>query len=141
METKYQILFMAAMFIVVVASTVVVFMLINSSASLRTKIAGMWVNESQSTRILIHETDAVFQGDIIWVNEVQQSHMLGFNMIKGLVIKSFGQGSRGVYVDPVTKKESPLQIWFQGKGRLKMVLISKVNGRDEIIREEKWFRL
>lgn len=129
------------MFILVVASAVVVFMLMNSSAQLRTRITGMWVNESQSTRILIHETDAVFQGDIIWVNEIQQSHMLGFNMIKGLVMNSFAQGSRGVYVDPVTKSENPFQIWFHGRGRLKMVLISKINGRDEIIREEKWFRL
>ena len=132
---------MVAMFIVVVATVVVVFMLMNSSARLRTKIAGMWVNESQSTRILIHEIDSIFQGNIIWVNEIQQSHFLGFNLIKGLVIKSFAQGSRGVYVDPVTKAENPFQIWFHGRGRLKMVLISKVNGRDEIIREEKWFRL
>lgn len=132
---------MAAMFIVVVASAAVVFMLMNSSARLRTKIAGMWVNESQSTRILIHETDSIFQGDIIWVNEIHQSHILGFNLIKGLVVKSFAQGSKGVYVDPITKTENPFQIWFDGRGRLKMVLISKVNGQNEIIREEKWFRL
>jgi len=62
-------------------------------------------------------------------------------MIKGLVVKPFTQGSRGVYVDPVTKMENRFQIWFHGRGRLKMVLISKINGRDEIIREEKWFRL
>jgi hypothetical protein len=141
METKYQIIFMVAMFMLVVASAVVVFMLMNSSTRLRTKITGMWVNESQSTRILIHETDAVFQGDIVWVNEIDQSHKLGFNLIKGLVVKSFAQGSRGVYVDPVTKSENPFQIWFYGQGRLKMVLISKVNGREEIVKEEKWFRL
>jgi hypothetical protein len=140
METKYQILFMVAAFVIVVASVVIVIMLMNSSAKLQTKIAGMWINESQSTRILIHENDSVFQGDIVWVNEVQKSQILGFNMIKGLVLKSLGQGSTGVYVDPITKMENPFQIWFQGKGRLKMVLMNKVNGRDEILREEKWFR-
>ncbi len=141
METIYPIVFMVAAFVIVVASAAIVIMLMNSTTRMQTKLAGMWINETQSTRILIHEVDSVFQGDIIWVSEIQKSHILGFNMIKGLVVKSFAQGSRGVYVDPLTKEENPFQIWFHGKGRLKIALISKINGRDEIIREEKWFRL
>lgn len=141
MKTIYQVLFMVAAFAIVVGVTAVVVMLMNSSARMKTKLEGMWINESNSIRILFHDIDSVFQGNIIWVNEIQQSQILGFNLIRGLMMKSFGQRSTGIYVDPVTRSESPFQLWFQGEGQMKMVLLDKVNGRHEVLREEKWFRL
>lgn len=141
MNTLFPILIMAGTFAIVTASAVVIGMLMNSSSRVRTKLAGMWINESQTIRILIHEIDSVFQGDIIWVNEIQKSQILGFSLIQGLAKKSFAQGCKGVYVDPTTMVNNPFQIWFQGSGRLKMVLTRKVNGRDEVLREEKWFKI
>lgn len=141
METLYPILYMAATLTIVASSVVVVIMLVNSTSSMGTKLEGMWVNESQTMRILIHQIDSEFQGKIIWVSSVQKDKLLGHTLFKDLVMKSFVQGRTGIYVVPETEKEFAFRLWFSGKGMIKMTLLNKEKGPDNILREEKWFRI
>ena len=141
METLYPIMYMAATVVIVVASVILVVMLVNSTSNVKAKLLGMWINEPQTIRILIHQIDSEFQGKIVWVNSNEKTQMLGHTLLKDLVIKSFVQGSSGIYIDPISKEEFAFRLWFRGKGIIKMTLNNKVNGRDELLREEKWFRL
>lgn len=141
METLYPILYMAATLAIVASSVLVVIMLVNSTSKMETKLEGMWVNESQTMRILIHQIDSEFQGKIVWVSSLQKDKLLGHNLFKDLVMKSFAQGCTGVYVAPETDKEFAFRLWFSGRGIIKMTLLSKEKGPDNILREEKWFRI
>lgn len=141
METVYPIMYMAATLVIVASSVLVVIMLVNSTARIGSKLEGMWVNESQTVRILIHQVDAEFQGKVVWVSRVQNDRLLGHTLFKDLVLKSFAQGRVGTYVDPETKEEQAFKLWFNGKGAIKMTIFSKVKGHDNILREEKWFRI
>lgn len=141
METLYPILYMAATLAIVASSVLVVIMLVNSTSKMETKLEGMWVNESQTMRILIHQIDSEFQGKIVWVSSLQKDKLLGRNLFKDLVMKSFAQGCTGVYVAPETDKEFAFRLWFSGRGIIKMTLLSKEKGPDNILREEKWFRI
>lgn len=141
METLYPILYMAATLAIVASSVVVVIMLVNNTSRMEARLEGMWVNESQTMRILIHQMDDEFQGKIIWVSSVQKDKLLGRTLFKDLVLKSFVQGSTGIYVAPETDKEFAFRLWFSGKGIIKMTLLNKEKGPDNILREEKWFRI
>ncbi len=143
METYYPILYLIVSFAIAIFSLLLVFKLRNSKAKLESRLTGIWVNETQSKRILLHHIDSVFHGDIIWINSIQgnQQHMLGTRMIKGLALKTIAQGSTGIYIDPNNGEELPFRIWFKGNGRLKMALITKVNGREKVVKEERWYQL
>lgn len=143
METYYPILYLAVSFAIAVASAVLAIKLKNSKSSLESRLTGIWVNESQSMRILLHHIDSIFQGEVIWINSVKgnQQHLLGTKMIKELVLKRIAQGSTGIYIDPISGEELPFKMWFHGKGKLKLAFINKVNGKNKVIREEQWFQL
>ncbi|MBX2941635.1 MAG: DUF2147 domain-containing protein [Cyclobacteriaceae bacterium] len=143
METYYPILYLIVSFAIAVFSALLIFKLKNSKSRLESQLTGIWVNESQTMRILLHNIDSVFQGDIIWINSIKsdQQHVLGARLIKDLILKTIAQGSAGIYVDPKNGEELPFRIWFKGKGRLKIALIKKVSGKEKVVREEEWSQL
>ncbi len=142
METFYPVLYMAITFAITVFSVVVVIKLKNGVADIESKLTGIWVNESQSMRIVLHHLDSIFQGEVVWVSSVQPTNnILGFKMIRDLEVKKLVQGSRGIYADPLSGVEKPFQMWLQGGGRLTFTVIDKVNGKDKIVKQESWFRL
>lgn len=143
METYYPILYLIVSFAIAIFSVLLIVKLWNSRSALESQLIGIWVNESQTMRILLHHIDSVFQGDVVWIDSIKrnQQYMLGARVIKNLTLKTIVQGSTGIYIDPKSNEELPFRIWFQGKGRLKLALISKVGGRNKVVREERWFQL
>jgi len=142
MEAFYPALYMIVTFAITIISVIVAYKLRNGTADLESRLTGVWVNETQTTRIVLHHIDSIFQGEVVWVNSVRPTNqILGSKIIKDLQLKRLVQGSAGIYIDPVSGTEMPFQMWFHGKGRLKFALIDKVNGKDKVVREERWFRL
>ena len=143
METYYPILYLLVSFAIAMVSTLIVFKWGHSRVKMESRLTGVWVNESQTMRILLHHINSVFQGDVVWINSVKSNHqhLLGSRMIKDLVLKRIAQGSNGTYVDLQNGKEMPFRVWFQGKGRLKIVVMKKANGRDMVLKEEQWYQL
>lgn len=143
METYYTLLYLMVTFAIAVASVILAIKLRNSRTDLEARLTGLWVNESQTIRILMHHIDSVFQGDVVWINSVNsvQQQILGTKMIKDLALKSIVQGSSGIYIDPTTGVELPFKMWFKGKGSIKLAIIHKINGKDRILKEERWFQL
>ncbi|MEZ4947437.1 MAG: hypothetical protein R2804_18010 [Cyclobacteriaceae bacterium] len=143
METYYPILYLIVSFAIAVASVVLAFRLRYSKTTLESRLTGVWVNESQTMRILLHHIDSIFQGEVVWINSIQnnQQHILGAKMIKELVLRTIAQGSTGIYVDPKTGHELPFRMWFHGKGRLKLAVINKIDGKNKVVKEEQWFQL
>lgn len=143
METYYPILYLIVTFAIAVVSALLAYQLRNSKASLESRLTGIWVNESQTMRILLHHIDSIFQGDVIWINSIQHNHqhLLGTKMIKELALKTIAQGSTGIYVDPKSGEELPFRLWIHGKGRLKLAVMNKVDGKIRVVKEERWFQL
>lgn len=143
METYYPILYLILSFAIAVFSTLLAFRLRNSKTALESRLTGIWVNESQTMRILLHHIDSIFQGDVVWIKSIEHNHqhMLGTKMIKELALKTVAQGSTGIYIDPKSGEELPFRLWFQGKGRLKLAVINKVDGKNMVVKEERWFQL
>lgn len=143
METYYPLLYLIVSFAIAVASVILAITLRNSRADLEARLTGLWVNESQTIRILIHHIDSVFQGEVVWINSVKsvQQQILGTKMIKDMALKSNIQGSTGIYIDPDSGIELPFKMWFKGKGTIKLAVIHKINGKDKVLKEERWFQL
>jgi len=143
METYYPIFYLIVSFAIAVVSALLAYKLRNSKTTLESRLTGIWVNESQTMRILIHHIDSIFQGEVVWINSIKhnQQHMLGAKMIKELALKTIVQGSTGIYIDPISGEELPFRMWFHGKGRLKLAVINKVNGKNKVVKEEQWFQL
>jgi hypothetical protein len=143
MQTYYPILYLIVSFAIAVASVILAFRLRYSKTTLESRLTGVWVNESQTMRILLHHIDSIFQGEVVWINSIQnnQQHILGAKMIKELVLRTIAQGSTGIYVDPKTGQELPFRMWFHGKGRLKLAVINKIEGKNKVVKEEQWFQL
>jgi len=142
-ETYYPILYLLVSFAIAMVSTLIVFKWGHSRVKMESRLTGVWVNESQTMRILLHHINSVFQGDVVWINSVKSNHqhLLGSRMIKDLALKRIAQGSYGTYVDLKNGKEMPFRVWFQGKGRLKIVVMKKANGREMVLKEEQWYQL
>lgn len=142
METYYPLLYLLGSFLVAVLAATIAYRLKNLMSDFENNLTGIWVNESQTIRILLHHIDSVFQGEVVWVNSVNQNNrMLGARMIKDLALRRLVQGSSGIYIDPDSGVELPFRLWFQGKGRLKFAVIDKIEGKDMVVKEEKWFQL
>lgn len=143
METYYPILYLIITFAIAIVSAMLANSLRNSKSALESRLTGLWVNESQTMRILLHQIDSIFQGEVVWVNSIKnnQQHMLGNKMIKELVLKKIVQGSTGIYIDPKSGEELPFRLWLHGKGKLKLAVINKINGKDMVVKEEQWFQL
>ncbi len=143
METYYPLFYIFFSVAIAVFSIVAVFKLRNSKSEMEASLTGIWVNDSQTMRILMHHFDSIFQGDVIWVNsdKPNQPNILGAKLIKDLELKQLFQGSAGIYVDLESGLELPFRLWFNGKGRLKFDIIERVDGKDKVVKVEKWFRI
>jgi len=104
------------------------------------KLAGIWTNESKSLRVILHQIDSAFQAEIIWVeNQLDSVRFLGFRLIKDMIPVRYGFQVTGIYTDPFTGFDYPMQLLWSGKGKLKLALLHKVNGRFQVLREEIWY--
>ncbi|MEP2668252.1 MAG: hypothetical protein ABJH04_04620 [Cyclobacteriaceae bacterium] len=143
METYYPVLYLITSFAIAIVSAMVANSLRNSKSTLESHLTGVWVNESQTMRILLHQIDSIFQGEVVWINSIKNNHqhMLGTKMIKELELNKIVQGSTGIYIDPQSGEELPFRLWLHGRGKLKLAVINKVNGKNRVVKEERWFQL
>ncbi|MCB0487224.1 MAG: hypothetical protein KDC99_02045 [Cyclobacteriaceae bacterium] len=142
METYYPLMYMLAAFFGSVLLVIGYYRLNNEMADMESRLTGVWVNDAQTMRIIIHNVDSVFQGEIVWADSRHQGNqLLGATLIRDLVMKKLFQGSTGVYLDPFKGREMPFQMWWKGRKNIKFSLIDKVNGRNKVIREEVWHQI
>ncbi len=142
METYYSAIYLVISLAIAAVSISIAVRLTARHSNREALLTGIWVNESQTVRILLHHIDSVFQGKVVWVSSVQTNPvLLGSNLIKDLSLKPIFQGSSGIYIDPSTGGEFPFQLWFRGDGELKLSVINKVNGKDSVVKEERWYQL
>lgn len=139
METYYPIVYITIMFVFVV---IIVFLAVRHTkfSNLETKLTGVWTNESRTVRIILHDIDSVFQAEIVWLGaNITNSQLLGFKMVRDLMLKNFNL--TGTYVDPSTGLEHPLRLWWLGKNRIKLDIMSQINGSLKLIKEETWVQV
>lgn len=142
MEPYYPLIYMLAVFFGSVLLVVAFYRMRNELTDMESRLTGVWVNEAQTMRIIIHNVDSAFQGEIVWADShLQGKQLLGTTLIRDLVMKKLFQGSTGIYSDPFKRIEMPFQMWWKGRKRIKFSLIDKVNGRNRVIREETWHQI
>jgi len=78
---------------------------------------GIWLNESQNIRILLHEVDSVFQGSVIWANGTDK--LLGFKVVENLRFDRSKKG-KGNYSDPITGKHYEIDLSMKRKGLIEI---------------------
>lgn len=78
---------------------------------------GIWLNESQNMRILLHEVDSVFQGSVIWANGTDR--FLGFKVVENLKFDRSKNG-KGKYADPITGKHYEIALNMKRKGLIQI---------------------
>lgn len=142
METYYPLLYMLAAFFGSVLLIVGFYHMRSVVPDMESRLTGVWVNDAETMRIVIHNVDSIFQGEIVWADaNLQKRQLLGFTLIRDLAIKKLFQGSSGVYADPINGLELPFQMWWKGRKSIKLSLIGKVNGQNKVIREELWHQI
>ncbi len=142
METYYPIIYMIVVFVVVVLGMLFALNVRNARTDLDTRLTGLWTNEAHTIRIILHHEDSVFQAEVVWADlKLVGKELLGFKIIKHLMHSKLQYKSMGVYVDPITEMEYPVQIYWKGKGKMKLAVMTKLNGRNEVLREEEWYRI
>lgn len=138
METLFPVAFVVAALIMVGLVAFFVIGFINKASSLESKLTGIWINESETQRIILHHIDSIFQADIVWMGNKENERLLGFRMIKNLVPKKFSLSISGTYTDPSTGSEHPVKLRWYGGSRIKLDVFSKINGRLKVIKREIW---
>ena len=142
METYYPLMYMLGAFVGSVLLVIGYYRVHNNLSDMESRLTGVWVNDSHTMRIIIHNVDSVFQGEIVWADSHHHvNQLLGATLIKDLVMRKLFQGSTGIYSDPFKGIEMPFQMWWKGRKSIKFSLIDKVNGRNRVIREEVWHQI
>jgi len=140
MEAYKEVIYLVSALIGVVSVSLLIYKFRQRLVNMEAKLVGIWTNESKSLRILFHEIDSVFQGKVIWVDANHSDKgLLGFTIVRDLVLRNFFQGSSGVYTDPFNREEMLFQLWFKGSSSLKLAVISSLDGR--VLREENWRKI
>ncbi|MEQ8302598.1 MAG: hypothetical protein RIB47_04340 [Cyclobacteriaceae bacterium] len=140
MEAYKEVIYLVSALVGVVSVSFLVYKFRQRLGNMEARLAGIWTNESKSLRVLFHEIDSVFQGKVIWVDtHLSDQGLLGLTIVKDLVLKSFMQGSNGVYTDPFNGEEMFFQLWLKGTKSLKLSVISREDGR--VLKEENWLKI
>lgn len=102
-------------FVVVALGVMVLVLLINKleSTPVSLDFGGIWLNEAQNIRILLHDVDSVFQGSVIWANG--RDRILGFKVVENLRFDKSKKG-KGKYADPLTGEQFEISLSMKRKG-------------------------
>ncbi len=106
-------------FVVVALGVMSLVLLINKLESTPASLdfGGIWLNESQNIRILLHDVDSVFQGSIIWANGMDK--ILGFKVVENLRFDRSKKG-KGKYSDPMTGEQFEISLSMKRKGLIQI---------------------
>jgi hypothetical protein len=106
-------------FIVVALGVMSLVLLINKLESTPASMdfGGIWLNEAQNIRILLHDVDSVFQGSVIWANGMDK--LLGFKVVENLRFDRSKKG-KGRYADPLTGKHYEICLSMKRKGLIQI---------------------
>ncbi len=106
-------------FVVVALGVVGLVLLVNKleSSPVSLDFGGIWLNESQNIRILLHDVDSVFQGSVIWANGMDK--LLGFKVVENLRFDRSKKG-KGKYSDPITGKQYEINLSMKRKGLIQI---------------------
>lgn len=140
MNSYSTIFYLIGAFFIAVPLVYLAFKFRDRASDFESRLTGIWTNESKTLRILIHNIDSVFQGNVIWVDtNYRKEALLGATVIRDLELRVLAQGSSGIYVDPENGMELPFQLWLNGNGTIRLSVLSKIRGKNQVIKEEKWF--
>lgn len=106
-------------FVVLALGVMVLVLLVNNleSSPVSLIFGGIWLNEAQNVRILLHEVDSVFQGSVIWANGTDR--LLGFKVVENLRFDRSKKG-KGKYYDPITGKHYEINLSMKRKGLIQI---------------------
>lgn len=106
-------------FVVVALGVMGLVLLINKleSTPVSMDFGGIWLNEAQNIRILLHDVDSVFQGSVIWANGMDK--LLGFKVVENLRFDKSKKG-KGRYSDPLTGKHYEICLSLKRKGLIQI---------------------
>ena len=115
METNVMVI----SFVVVALGVVGLVLLVNKleSSPVSLDFGGIWLNESQNIRILLHDVDSVFQGSVIWANGMDK--LLGYKVVENLRFDRSKKG-KGKYSDPITGKQYEINLSMKRKGLIQI---------------------
>jgi hypothetical protein len=106
-------------FVVVALGVMGLVLLINKleSTPVSMDFGGIWLNEAQNIRILLHDVDSVFQGSVIWANGMDK--LLGFKVVENLRFDKSKKG-KGRYSDPLTGQNYEICLSLKRKGLIQI---------------------
>ena len=102
-------------------------------ADLQHNLVGVWFNEHLNVQVLIYDVDSIFQGSIVWADNMNSS-ILGTRVPENVRVGMFKK-CKGFYVDPVSAKEFDVILQLKNKSVLKVTTFHK-NTKDQVFVQE-----
>ncbi|MBX2896615.1 MAG: DUF2147 domain-containing protein [Cyclobacteriaceae bacterium] len=126
---------MVSFVLLVVAGGLIAFLVREQflGADFQHNLVGVWFNESLNVRVLIYDVDSVFQGSIVWADNMNNS-ILGTRVLENLKVGMFKK-CKGSYIDPVSAKEFDVTVQLKNKSLLKVTAFHK-NTQDQAFVQE-----
>jgi hypothetical protein len=133
METEVMV---SIVLILIVAGGLILFLIREqfSGADFQHSIVGVWFNEHLNIRILMYDVDSVFQGSVVWADNLNNS-ILGTRVVENLKVGFFNI-CKGTYVDPSTSEKYDLRLSLKGKSIMKLKAFHK--GTQEVAFDQEW---
>lgn len=102
-------------------------------ADLQHNLVGVWFNEHLNVQVLIYDVDSIFQGSIVWADNMNSS-ILGTRVLENVRVGMFKK-CKGSYVDPVSAKEFDVTLQLKSKSVLKVTTFHK-NTQEQVFVQE-----
>lgn len=100
------------------------------------KLSGVWMNQTDTLHIMIHEENASLQGHVVSadIHGANDKIVVGKRVIDKVKLNSMWQWSRGKYIDPYTMEEFDFKIKPKGNNKLLVYYLENEN----LVRKEEW---
>lgn len=127
---------MVSFVLLVVAGGLIVFLVREQflGADFQHNLVGVWFNEHMNVRVLIYDVDSVFQGSVVWADNMNNS-ILGTRVLENLRVGMFKK-CKGSYIDPVSAKEFDVTLHLKNKSVLKITTFHK--GTQNVAFAQEW---
>ena len=121
--------------VLVIAGGLIVFLVREQfqGADFQHNLVGVWLNEYMNVRLLIYDVDSIFQGSVVWADNMNNS-ILGTRVLENLRVGMFKK-CKGSYIDPVSAKEFDVTLHLKNKTILKLTAFHK-NTQDVAFAQE-----
>lgn len=103
-------------------------------ADFQHNLVGVWLNEYINVRVLIYDVDSVFQGSVVWADNMNNS-ILGTRVLENIRVGMFKK-CKGSYIDPVSTKEFDVTLHLKNKSVLKITAFHK--NTQEVAFTQEW---